>query len=90
MLTEPTDYQAVQDELEKKDVGFELRRMLAGKAFNLTSAYDAAVSRFMFAAGKEDDAPDFPSYYTVPLLKKQELRYGENVHQKVHFRAGGY
>lgn len=82
VLTEPADYQAVQDELEKKDVGFELRRMLAGKAFNLTSAYDAAVSRFMLAAGKEDDAPDFPSYYTVPLLKKQELRYGENAHQK--------
>jgi phosphoribosylaminoimidazolecarboxamide formyltransferase/IMP cyclohydrolase len=45
--------------------------------FNLTSAYDAAVSRFMLGAENP-----FPPYFTLPLKKGMELRYGENAHQK--------
>jgi phosphoribosylaminoimidazolecarboxamide formyltransferase/IMP cyclohydrolase len=44
--------------------------------FNLTSAYDAAVARFMFG-----EHTAFPPYFTVSLKKGMELRYGENAHQ---------
>ncbi|MBP5794218.1 MAG: bifunctional phosphoribosylaminoimidazolecarboxamide formyltransferase/IMP cyclohydrolase, partial [Spirochaetaceae bacterium] len=56
-------------------VSKEFKRRLAGKVFNLTSAYDAAVSRFMLEE-------ELPQYYDMPLVKSQSLRYGENAHQK--------
>ena len=90
VLTDPTDYPLVMEELKaseekrgrKTEIGKEQenrgrrdwRKYLAGKVFNLTSAYDAAISRYLL----EDD---FPSYYPLSLAKKQELRYGENGHQ---------
>jgi AICAR transformylase/IMP cyclohydrolase PurH len=41
----------------------------------LTSAYDAAVSRYLL-----DE--DFPDFWNESLKKAQDLRYGENGHQK--------
>lgn len=75
VLTDPADYAETISGLKAGNVPFEFRRKLAGKVFNLTSAYDAAVSRFML----EDE---LPTYYDMPLIKSQSLRYGENGHQK--------
>ncbi|MDR2898612.1 MAG: bifunctional phosphoribosylaminoimidazolecarboxamide formyltransferase/IMP cyclohydrolase [Spirochaetaceae bacterium] len=75
VLTDPQDYSAVTEGLSAGGVSVDFRRKLAGKVFNLTSAYDAAVSRFMLNE-------DFPEYFTVPLKKGQSLRYGENGHQQ--------
>ena len=75
VLTDPADYAESISGLKAGNVPFEFRRKLAGKVFNLTSAYDAAVSRFML----EDE---LPTYYDMPLVKSQSLRYGENGHQK--------
>ncbi len=79
VLTDPADYQDVISALtaSSQQVGNipdDFKRRLAGKVFNLTSAYDAAVSRFML-----DE--EMPEYFTVPLKKSQSLRYGENSHQ---------
>lgn len=82
VLTDPEDYVRAIEEIRcgKADTAF--RRTLAGKVFNLTSAYDAAVSRFMLSE------VEFPAYFTQPLVKATELmknnslRYGENAHQK--------
>jgi len=91
VLTDPADYTTVQEALALGDADCTLRRMLAAKVFNLTAAYDAAIARFMFessvqtesgAKSDEKNADVFPLYHTVPLVKKQELRYGENAHQK--------
>ncbi len=75
VLTDPADYAETIEGLKAGNVPFEFRRKLAGKVFNLTSAYDAAVSRFMLEE-------ELPTYYDMPLVKAQELRYGENGHQK--------
>lgn len=81
VLTDPADYpEIISCVTESKGAGAECvsketKRRLAGKVFNLTSAYDAAVSRFMLN-------DELPQYYDLPLVKKQELRYGENAHQK--------
>lgn len=90
VLTDPADYPQVIDGLKNNSISFDLRRKLAGKVFNLTSAYDAAVSRFMLNElpaetnenGEETFNSEFPQYYTMPLVKKMSLRYGENGHQK--------
>lgn len=81
VLTDPQDYATVIDGLKNNNVSIETKRRLAGKVFNLTSAYDAAVSRFMLGAENPEDN-DFQQYYTMPLVKSQELRYGENSHQR--------
>jgi phosphoribosylaminoimidazolecarboxamide formyltransferase/IMP cyclohydrolase len=77
VLTDPADYPAVISALSTDDgVPPALRKRLAGKAFNLTSAYDAAVSRFML------QGDEFPPFYTVSMRLAATLRYGENAHQK--------
>lgn len=80
VLTDPKDYDEVKSKLDNAGQNIEkieasFKRKLAGKVFNLTSAYDAAVSRFMLEE-------ELPQYYDMPLIKSQDLRYGENSHQK--------
>lgn len=75
VLTDPADYAETIEGLKANNVPLAFKRRLAGKVFNLTAAYDAAVSRFMLEE-------ELPTYYDMPLVKQQELRYGENGHQK--------
>ncbi len=73
------DYELVQKEIEEKGItSFETRKRLAGKVFNLTSAYDAAISTMLL----EDD---YPQYLNASYKKMMDLRYGENPHQKAAF-----
>ena len=89
VLTEASDYAEVKAELdaagqETAKVSTDLKRRLAGKVFNLTSAYDAAVGRFLLGEAADpfsDKSPIWPEYFTVPYKKSQTLRYGENGHQ---------
>ncbi|HPA93532.1 MAG TPA: bifunctional phosphoribosylaminoimidazolecarboxamide formyltransferase/IMP cyclohydrolase, partial [Petrotogaceae bacterium] len=76
VLSDTTDYSVVIEQLKNNgDVEQKFRRELAAKVFNLTSAYDAAISSFL--TGKE-----FPEYLSLSYTLKQKLRYGENPHQK--------
>jgi len=74
VLTEPGDYQTAIDYLKAGSVPLEFKKRLAGKVFNLTSAYDAAISRYLL-----DE--EYPEYLSLSLKKGQSLRYGENAHQ---------
>ncbi|MCD6397007.1 MAG: bifunctional phosphoribosylaminoimidazolecarboxamide formyltransferase/IMP cyclohydrolase [Spirochaetaceae bacterium] len=79
VITNPEDYSFVLKSIsETGDVDFKARRHLAGKVFNLMSAYDGAVSNFLL----EDD---FPEYLAPVYKKKSNLRYGENPHQDAAF-----
>ncbi|MDR2418467.1 MAG: bifunctional phosphoribosylaminoimidazolecarboxamide formyltransferase/IMP cyclohydrolase [Treponema sp.] len=75
VLTDSADYAAVIAALKAGVVSAEFRKRLAGKVFNLTSAYDAAVSRYLL------NDEEYPAYWAMPLKKAQLLRYGENGHQ---------
>jgi len=74
VLTEPRDYPQTIDYLKNGDVPYEFKKRLAGKVFNLTSAYDAAISRYLL-----DE--EYPSHLSLSLKLGQSLRYGENAHQ---------
>lgn len=69
------DYEKVMKDIENNgDVTFETKKRLAGKVFNLTSAYDAAISNFLLEE-------EYPNYLSMSYEKKFDLRYGENPHQ---------
>ena len=74
VLTDPADYAEVQQYLALGSVPLSFRKRLAVKVFNLTSAYDGAISRYLLEE-------DFPQFWPMSLTKKQSLRYGENAHQ---------
>jgi phosphoribosylaminoimidazolecarboxamide formyltransferase/IMP cyclohydrolase len=75
IVVDPGDYVKILNELEAGDVTLETREELAAKAFRHTAAYDALISSYLT---KEE----FPDKLTITYNKKQDLRYGENPHQK--------
>ena len=62
------------------------RRLLAREAFQHVSLYDAAISKYlgidMGSAGLIDMQNDLSDQMVIPVTKKNNLRYGENPHQK--------
>ncbi len=81
VICDTDDYEIVRKEMEAGDVSFETRKRLAGKVFNLTSAYDGAISQFLLG----DDS--MPEYFHTSFRKVMDLRYGENPHQKAAYYA---
>src|SRR5258708_7570910 len=63
------------------ELSVETRRGLARKAFATTAAYDAAVVEWLDGRGPAADDP-LPATLHLVLEKAQELRYGENPHQR--------
>jgi len=81
IVTDPADYAALIGELDANGgaTSLETRKRLAAGAFAATAAYDAAIaSWFAFA----DQGQSFPDMLSIPVRKADELRYGENPHQK--------
>jgi phosphoribosylaminoimidazolecarboxamide formyltransferase/IMP cyclohydrolase len=86
-VVDPADYPRVLAALKAGADDPELRRVLAGKVFEHTAAYDAAIATW-FA---EERGELFPERITVSFERVSQLRYGENPDQKAAFyveRAG--
>ena len=86
VVTDPEDYPAIIDEMRKTGgkISEATNFALATKAFQLTARYDAAISNYLgtiLPVGKKD----FPDTFTMQFVKAQDLRYGENPHQKAAF-----
>jgi phosphoribosylaminoimidazolecarboxamide formyltransferase/IMP cyclohydrolase len=79
VISDKEDYKVVMDEMNAGEVQLNTKKKLAGKVFNLMSAYDGAISNFLLA----DE--EYPEYLSVSFKKKQDLRYGENSHQSAAF-----
>ena len=75
IVTDPADYPIVVRAMTTLDE----RRRLAAKAYALTAQYDATIAAwFAFA----DQQEMFPDAVSMPLKIDEELRYGENPHQR--------
>ncbi|MDQ0457376.1 bifunctional phosphoribosylaminoimidazolecarboxamide formyltransferase/IMP cyclohydrolase [Rhizobium paknamense] len=87
VVTDPSDYEALLDALHKDgcQTPYSLRQQFAAKAYARTAAYDAAISNW-FA---EALAIDMPRHRVLGGLLKEEMRYGENPHQKAGFYVTG-
>lgn len=82
VVVDPLDYDRVLAEIkETGDVSKELKQKLAAKVFRHTAAYDAVISEYLTKQVGEED----PESLTVTFEKRQDLRYGENPHQKATF-----
>jgi phosphoribosylaminoimidazolecarboxamide formyltransferase/IMP cyclohydrolase len=74
VLTESADYAETMAGLREGTLSLEFRKRLAAKVFDLTSAYDGAIARYLL------EEP-YPRFWPLSLRKAQSLRYGENSHQ---------
>ncbi|MGC9450430.1 MAG: bifunctional phosphoribosylaminoimidazolecarboxamide formyltransferase/IMP cyclohydrolase [Oceanipulchritudo sp.] len=85
VVTDPEDYDRVLAALDDEESLAALRRELAVKVYARTSAYDAAITRFL---AESENGPDLdaiaglPERFTLEGEKAASLRYGENPHQK--------
>jgi phosphoribosylaminoimidazolecarboxamide formyltransferase/IMP cyclohydrolase len=88
VVCDPSDYDRVLAEMDRGDevALSDLRRELALKVFQRTSAYDKAISEYL--VHQAADGPDselltgFPDELALSFSKAAVLRYGENPHQK--------
>jgi phosphoribosylaminoimidazolecarboxamide formyltransferase/IMP cyclohydrolase len=86
VVVDPQDYDTLLKELDTHQGGsdFTTRARFAAKAFAHTARYDTMVAAWLAAAQAVAQEP-FPA--TLPLVfdKVQDLRYGENPHQRAAF-----
>ena len=86
VVTDPADYDRVVEDIRRRDGSTSemLRRELAVKAFAHTARYDGAIAGWL--GGREE----FPDLLTLQFEKVDELRYGENPHQKGAFYRSAF
>ncbi|MEI1251726.1 bifunctional phosphoribosylaminoimidazolecarboxamide formyltransferase/IMP cyclohydrolase [Rhizobium aouanii] len=86
-LTDPADYAELLEQLSADDgkTAYAFRQRMAAKAYARTAAYDAIISNW-FA---EALSIDTPRHRVIGGALKEEMRYGENPHQKAAFYVTG-
>lgn len=79
VVCDPKDYPRVLEEMKEHqgDTTLSFREELAVKVFFRTSSYDAAIANYLGTS-----KTGTRSHFTVSLPLEQELRYGDNPHQK--------
>ena len=81
VVVDPSDYLLVATEIKNNgNTSLELRRKLAAKVFARTAAYDAAIAAHLEKQFKLNE--ELPTIFTLTSARAQNLRYGENPHQK--------
>ena len=88
VISSPSQYQRVLDELQSGPLCLDLRRELAAAAFEVTACYDRAIADFMARLATQDQSetdPTFPRELTLSFERRALLRYGENPHQRGAF-----
>ena len=83
VVCDSKDYPRTLEALRKGGEELQsLRRELALKVYQRTSAYDAAIANYLNAKYKNNELPDT---LNVGLPLVQKMRYGENPHQSAAF-----
>ncbi len=83
VVTDPEDYQRVLSELkENGTVSLDTKFYLMQKVFMHTSNYDTMIADYL---KKERDDKSLPETLTMTFEKVQDMRYGENPHQRAAF-----
>jgi phosphoribosylaminoimidazolecarboxamide formyltransferase / IMP cyclohydrolase len=88
-VVDPQDYPAVLQELDTHHgaTDFALRARLAAKVFAHTARYDAIVAGYL--AERQGGERSFPAILALVFDKLQQLRYGENPHQRAALYRDG-
>jgi len=82
-VTNPDQYSSILEELKENEgyLSEETCFDLAIRVFQEVSAYDALIARYF----GEKKGEKFPGIINFSFRKKEDLRYGENPHQKASF-----
>lgn len=81
VVIDNNDYQTVLNSIENNSDDLALRQKLAAKAFRHTAEYDSIIAHYLSDLNGEE----FPDVEVLGYDFHQELRYGENSHQKAAF-----
>ena len=86
IVVNASDYATVLAEMQANDgaTSLETRFNLAIKAYEHTAAYDGAIANH-FGKVVPGGSESFPRTFNTQFQKVQEMRYGENPHQKAAF-----
>jgi phosphoribosylaminoimidazolecarboxamide formyltransferase/IMP cyclohydrolase len=86
VLTDASQYAQVLAELKAGgSVTRDTKFALALAAFNRISNYDAAISDYLSSLSADGTRAEFPAQANGRFVKLQDLRYGENPHQRAAF-----
>lgn len=81
VLVDPQDYAKVLDELSEGGIKKETKFYLMYKVYQHTSYYDTLIANYL----RQKLDIEFPEKFTMAFDKAQDMRYGENPHQKAVF-----
>jgi phosphoribosylaminoimidazolecarboxamide formyltransferase/IMP cyclohydrolase len=82
-VVDPEDYDKIIEELEtNKGISLDTKFYLCSKVFEHTAHYDALIASYI---KREREDFGLPETMTLTYEKVQDMRYGENPHQKAAF-----
>ncbi|OEY65687.1 bifunctional phosphoribosylaminoimidazolecarboxamide formyltransferase/IMP cyclohydrolase [Marinobacter sp. X15-166B] len=89
IVVNSSDYGRILAELEQSggQLGYDTRFDLAVKAFEHTAGYDGAIANYLGGRTSDNQNPLFPRTFNTQFVKVQDMRYGENPHQRAAFYA---
>ncbi len=87
VVVDAGDYARVLAEMRSDNgvVSAATRFDLALKVFEHTARYDGAIANYLGSIRAEGGRDPFPRSYSMQFRKAQDMRYGENPHQKAAF-----
>jgi len=88
IIVNASDYDTVLNEMNDNNsaISHATRFDLAVKAFEHTAQYDGAIANYL-GCRLGAEASDFPRTFNSQYVKVQDMRYGENPHQRAAFYA---
>ena len=91
IVVNASDYANVLENLKAGGLTYAQRFDLMLKAFEHTAAYDGMIANYLGTVNQAaetlstEDRGQFPRTFNSQFIKAQEMRYGENPHQKAAF-----
>ncbi|WP_028293434.1 bifunctional phosphoribosylaminoimidazolecarboxamide formyltransferase/IMP cyclohydrolase [Oceanobacter kriegii] len=92
IVVNASDYGSLIEELKADNgLSYKTRFGLMLKAFEHTAAYDGMIANYLGTIDQTadelstDGRADFPQTFNSQFIKAQDMRYGENPHQKAAF-----
>ena len=87
VVVDAADYERVLAEMSENGgaVSDASRFDLAVKTYEHTAHYDGAIANYLGKIGTDGEKSEFPRTFNSQYIKAQEMRYGENPHQKAAF-----
>ena len=87
LVVEPGDYERVLASMDANDnaTDLPLRFELAAKGYAHTARYDGAIATYLTSRNSDNETSEHPQVMSLQFEKIDELRYGENPHQKAAY-----